>query len=259
MKTQVCGVFAALAVVGPAMADELWRQDPINHYGGLASQDARNPGGLGWFAEVVDNFDAAAGWTIDGLEFWGGYASLVPGNTHGFMIRFYENNAGQVGPLVFTQDVMTFNETVYYVHTLPPPFNFPGYHTTLSLSPAFEVPAAGSYWVSVVAILDRGGTANEPQWGWIQAAGNFAPACMQWFSAPFQYTPQGQDVSFVLLGTDSQCYPDCNGGGGLTIADFGCFQTKFVQGDPYADCNGVGGLTIADFGCFQTKFVAGCP
>ncbi len=55
------------------------------------------------------------------------------------------------------------------------------------------------------------------------------------------------------------CYPDCNGVGGLTIADFGCFQTKFVAGDPYADCNGVGGLTIADFGCFQTRFVQGCP
>jgi hypothetical protein len=55
------------------------------------------------------------------------------------------------------------------------------------------------------------------------------------------------------------CYPDCNGVGGLTIADFGCFQTRFVAGDPYADCNGVGGLTIADFACFQTAFVAGCP
>ncbi len=71
--------------------------------------------------------------------------------------------------------------------------------------------------------------------------------------------------TFELLGgfwpgPESQpCYPDCNGVGGLTIADFGCFQTKFVAGDPYADCNNVGGLTIADFGCFQTKFVAGCP
>jgi hypothetical protein len=55
------------------------------------------------------------------------------------------------------------------------------------------------------------------------------------------------------------CYPDCNTSGSLTIADFGCFQTKFVAGDPYADCNGVGGLTIADFGCFQTQFVSGCP
>ncbi len=55
------------------------------------------------------------------------------------------------------------------------------------------------------------------------------------------------------------CYPDCTADGQLTVADFGCFQTKFVIGDPYADCNGLGGLTIADFGCFQTKFVAGCP
>ncbi len=63
----------------------------------------------------------------------------------------------------------------------------------------------------------------------------------------------------ALLVRDTGCYPDCNGVGGLTVADFGCFQTKFVAGDPYADCNGVGGLTIADFACFQTRFVEGCP
>ena len=55
------------------------------------------------------------------------------------------------------------------------------------------------------------------------------------------------------------CYPDCNADGATTVADFGCFQTKFVAGDPYADCNADGALTVADFGCFQTKFVVGCP
>ncbi len=55
------------------------------------------------------------------------------------------------------------------------------------------------------------------------------------------------------------CYADCTGEGQLTVADFGCFQTKFVSGDPYADCNAVGGLTVADFACFQTRFVQGCP
>ena len=55
------------------------------------------------------------------------------------------------------------------------------------------------------------------------------------------------------------CYADCNEDGALTVADFGCFQTAFVAGDPYADCNADGSLTVADFGCFQTKFVAGCP
>ncbi len=55
------------------------------------------------------------------------------------------------------------------------------------------------------------------------------------------------------------CYPDCEADGSLTVADFTCFQTRFVAGDPYADCNGSGSLTVADFTCFQTEFVAGCP
>jgi hypothetical protein len=55
------------------------------------------------------------------------------------------------------------------------------------------------------------------------------------------------------------CYSDCNADGALTVADFGCFQTMFVAGDPHADCNADGLLTVADFGCFQTAFVAGCP
>ncbi len=83
--------------------------------------------------------------------------------------------------------------------------------------------------------------------GKLYAAGNFA-----------QVNSIGANGLAAWAGC-AACYPDCNGVGGLTIADFGCFQTKFVAGDPYADCNGVGGLTIADFGCFQTSFVAGCP
>ncbi|MFM9995667.1 MAG: hypothetical protein ACKVU4_07690 [Phycisphaerales bacterium] len=61
----------------------------------------------------------------------------------------------------------------------------------------------------------------------------------------------------VLLA--DQCYADCNADGTLTVADFGCFQTKFVAGDPYADCNADSQLTVADFGCFQTGFALGCP
>ena len=64
---------------------------------------------------------------------------------------------------------------------------------------------------------------------------------------------------FWGAGGPPPCYPDCNADGLLTVADFGCFQTKFVIGDPYADCNGDGVRTVADFGCFQTKFVLGCP
>ena len=55
------------------------------------------------------------------------------------------------------------------------------------------------------------------------------------------------------------CYPDCDGDIALTLADFGCFQTKFALTDPYADCNGDTVLNLADFGCFQTAYALGCP
>jgi hypothetical protein len=55
------------------------------------------------------------------------------------------------------------------------------------------------------------------------------------------------------------CAADCNADGALTVADFGCFQTKFILADTWADCNGDCALTVADFGCVQTKFVLGCP
>ncbi len=71
--------------------------------------------------------------------------------------------------------------------------------------------------------------------------------------------PGGGGNEDAWIARYDTCYADCNGDALLTVPDFGCFQAKFVAGDPYADCNGVGGLTIADFGCFQTKFVSGCP
>ena len=66
-------------------------------------------------------------------------------------------------------------------------------------------------------------------------------------------------IDFTQMTISLVCYPDCNADGSLTVADFGCFQTRFVGGDQYADCNADGALTVADFGCFQTKFVASCP
>ncbi len=63
----------------------------------------------------------------------------------------------------------------------------------------------------------------------------------------------------AVWGCPAPCYPDCDDGGGLTVADFTCFQTRFVAGEPYADCDASGVLTIADLGCFQNKFVLGCP
>ena len=76
----------------------------------------------------------------------------------------------------------------------------------------------------------------------------------------FFTTDLGAEPKAIIAWNDQPlCYPDCNGDAALTVADFGCFQTRFVAGDPYADCTGDGAHTVADFGCFQTLFVAGCP
>src|SRR5438045_1231412 len=73
VRRSVCtGLLACAALASLASADELYRQNPINSLGGYSSQDARNPGGLGWFSEVQDNFTASGDWTINQVEFWGG-------------------------------------------------------------------------------------------------------------------------------------------------------------------------------------------
>lgn len=75
-----------------------------------------------------------------------------------------------------------------------------------------------------------------------------------------QWVLQGRSAPVVMdQGAIDLCAADCNRDGFLTITDFGCFQTKFVLGDPYCDCNQDGVLTVADFGCFQTQFTFGCP
>ncbi len=126
----------------------------------------------------------------------------------------------------------------------------------------------GAYWVEVAVQGAPGfGTPWTPPSIWPRPTDNalhYSASTNTW--TPIQDTASGRtvDVPFRLFIGDQPpppppCYPDCNHDSVLTIADFGCFQMKFVSGDPYADCNHTGSLTIADFGCFQSSFVQGCP
>jgi hypothetical protein len=283
-----CAVLGLLAVA-PLCAGqvELYRQDPIQSVGGYSSQDARNPGGLGWFSEVADNFPGQSGGSIDRVRFWGGYVATAAGkgNTQGFSVRVYTDNAGNPGTMLFAQDVFTFTETVYYSAVFVPPDPWLGYETQVDLSPGFTVPSTGQYWVSVVAILDRGGGSNEPQWGWVQATTVTPPDCRQRFFSPtFAPTGNNVDMSFVLFELpEPSCEPDLTTGaiagqpgygvpigvlnndvffyylsqfaaGNLAVADL---TTGAIAGQPgYGVPNGV--LNNDDFFYYLSIFAAGC-
>lgn len=257
-------VLAVVGVASSAHADELWRQNPVNSFGGLSAQDARNPNGLGWFSEVVDNFEAPDAWTINNVEFWGGYATDIPGNTRGFMVRVYDNSDGVVGTLVSTQDVTTFTETEYYSVNFPGIGFLRGYHYTMDLTTPITVPE-GSYWISITAILDRGGSANEPQWGWVDAASAVAPVAQQWFFSPGNFTPQGHDVAFVLNGSTGGgggCDPDINQDGNSDQDDVAYLVNVIGGGsDPVGinpDFNGDGNADQDDISLL-VNVVAGAP
>ncbi len=76
-----------------------------------------------------------------------------------------------------------------------------------------------------------------------------------WTPPPGTYTAI---AGGYLVGMAIACYADCDHSQSLTIADFGCFQTQFIDGNAEADCNQDSALTIADFACFQNRFVVGC-
>ncbi|MFM9994694.1 MAG: PEP-CTERM sorting domain-containing protein [Phycisphaerales bacterium] len=75
--------------------------------------------------------------------------------------------------------------------------------------------------------------------------------------AGYGFRPSGYEAFRARV--PAYCRADCTADGSLSVADFGCFQGRYVLGHMYADCNEDCALTVADFGCFQGRYVLGCP
>ncbi len=255
-KPVLPAMLICLAAPHALAQDELWRQDPIDSCGGLSSQDARNNGGLGWFSEVADNFEAQAGDAVGSLMFWGGYCSPLgeEGNTEGFTIRFYTDANGHPATRIHELDVFEFTEEHYASLG-----DLAGYEYGLDLAVPFEVPDDGQYWVSVVAILARGGGAQEPQWGWVQAIGFNPPGAHQWFFDPGNFVEQNNDVSFVLFAAEGGCPADLDGDGDADADDFFAYLDAFAAGDfGVCDIDTDGDCDADDFFGYLDLFAQGC-
>ncbi|MBX3363731.1 MAG: hypothetical protein KF866_03100 [Phycisphaeraceae bacterium] len=280
-----CVMLAAIggAVMGVQAQVEIFRQDAFITCSGLSSQDARNVNGIGWFSEAADDFPLGAGQAVASIEIWGGYCSPAgeEGNTQGFTIRFYTDNGGSPGARIYEQDVMTFVRTQYASIGN----GLLGFNYAMDLPIPFSPGNGGTYWMSAVAILDRGGGSLEPQWGWAGAPNLHGGVAHQWFFSPGNFSPQGGGLGMVLYeAASSGCAADMSGSsdpndpmygvpdGQVDSADFFYYLDQFVAGnlavadlsgstDPNDPMYGVpdGQLDASDFFYYLDLFVNGCP
>ncbi len=96
-----------------------------------------------------------------------------------------------------------------------------------------------------------------------------APDDSGWFDAVFSngcapLVSQRADVQVGPVSTWGACYANCDNSTVapvLNVADFTCFLTRYVAGDPRTNCDGGGvpALNVQDFSCFLAKYAAGCP
>jgi hypothetical protein len=266
---------------------ELYRQDPQPSPSGISSQDDRSLGGCGFMYNVVDNFPGQDSWLIDRVQWWGGYNSTLAGAgvTDAFNIRFYADNAGEPGAILYDQDVATWEQEVYYSAVFIPPEPWVAFKFTADLPVAFDVPSTGQYWVGVVAVRAHCG-ASQNQYGWATAIGVNPPVLRQSiFGGPLNPDLNNSDASFVLFADSGGggCDPDLTTGaipgqpgygvpnGVLNNDDFFYYLSQFAAGNVavadltttanpgspgYGVPNGI--ITNDDFFYYLTIFAAGC-
>ena len=201
--------------------------------------------GSGFDLEVSDVGGAPA-------LFVGGYFTTANGLTVNGIARWQLGGWSNVGSGVASTFAFPGVEAITVFNDGSGPALYAGgqYQTAGGVAAANIARWNGSQWSALGAGIGPGDPAAS-----VYSLGVFAG---QLYTGGL-FTQAGSTLALYLARWGCACYPDCNGDGQLVVSDFGCFQTRFVQGDLYADCNGDGQLAVSDFGCFQTSFVTGCP
>ncbi len=206
--------------------------------------------------QIADNFSAPEPFMYKRVWLYGVYLGLqVVPPAQAFDINIYADHPTLPGPGALLKSYsisgIVPKDTGGFATGFPPGHRI--YVFEIELPTPFIAQANTTYWLSPV------GNSCGYTFSWQFAGPGGAYASRPNAQSAWTTLGNAGNFAFAVCGQPNDCEPDCDLSGTLTIADFGCFQTKFVLHDPYADCNNDLQFTIADFGCFQTKFVQGCP
>ncbi|MBV8281197.1 MAG: PEP-CTERM sorting domain-containing protein [Candidatus Eremiobacteraeota bacterium] len=177
----------ALIVTASAYADTTLYTQPYDNNAYLnASQN--DVGGQGNFATTYDNWNISPGglYTVNSVEFTGGYMQGSAGNITGWTVNVYfDSGTGTPGKLQHTAHISgNGGETLLsgniYTYDL----------TGLGFQELSGIP----YWVSVVPDL----TLSNGEWGWATGTGGDGKAYQTYFGNNIVLP---NDQAFTLLGT----------------------------------------------------------
>lgn len=181
-KTILLAALFAIVMSAAAFADTLYTQ-PYDGNGFLnASQN--DVGGLGNFASTYDNWNINPGgtYTVDSVQFTGGYIFGNAGSITGWTVNVYFDNGGKPGSLQHTDHIAgNGNETL-----------LGGNIYTYDLSGlGFQELSTIPYWLSVVPDL----SLSAGEWGWATGTGGDGAGYQTYFG---QSGPTGFDQAFTL-------------------------------------------------------------
>lgn len=185
-KTILLAALFALVMSTAAYADTtLYTQAYDNN--GFLNASQNDVGGLGNFASTYDNWNINPGglYTVNEVQFTGGYFNGNPGTITGWTVNVYfANSNGGPGTLQHTAHISgNGNETL-----------LGGNIYTYDISGlGFQELSGIEYWLSVVPDLKF-----PPQWGWATGTGGDG---VGWQDYLGQSGPIGYDSAFTLIGT----------------------------------------------------------
>ncbi|WP_313537831.1 PEPxxWA-CTERM sorting domain-containing protein [Sphingomonas sp.] len=176
-------VAVAIAVMasGPASAATLYTQTFDVSGSAFASQNDSQ--GVGNYATVFDNFTLFGSSTVTGLSFVGRYFNpATPSPISQFTVKFYSNNAGQVGPTLSTFSIPGDGNESCNASAI----------CTYTLALNFAATGGTPYWMSIVP-----DAARSSQWGWATAQGGDGASFQNFVGI---VRPQSYDMAFTLTG-----------------------------------------------------------